>query len=211
MFDCHQPPYRWRSLHQLLPCFRLKWSAAPYALCRTMDDGSDGIGHRDHREHQTPITPMLPMPYELRAADDPLGDNVSDIPPETEAILMTAVAELLRRLSDIGASIHLAGDNLILRTGTRPVPAELVRRLRADKAEVLVALSAPPKPHASAWWRREFTVRTLDRLLGNRTLSEAERLAFQPSRRRMALATRRARAAMAMRRVRRADRWLRGN
>src|SRR5437868_767923 len=91
---------------------------------------------------------------------------------------MSAAAELLRHLSEIGASIHPAGDKLIVRAGTSPVPAELVRRLRAERADVLAALTRTTPAFDAAWWRRQFTVRTLDRLLGHRTLGEAKRLAF---------------------------------
>jgi hypothetical protein len=91
---------------------------------------------------------------------------------------MSAAAELLRRLSEIGATVNPAGDKLVVRAGARPVPAELVKHLRAAKAEVLAALAPTTGGHDAAWWRRELTVRTLDRLLGDRTRGDAERLAF---------------------------------
>lgn len=91
---------------------------------------------------------------------------------------MSAAAELLHRLSEIGATVQPTGDRLILRAGKKPVPAELVRRLRADKAEVLAVLAAPTETHSAAWWRRAFTIRTLDRVLGNRSLGDATALAF---------------------------------
>jgi hypothetical protein len=56
---------------------------------------------------------------------------------------MSASAELLRRLSEIGATVSPAGDKLVVRAGTTPVPAELVKHLRAAKAEVLAALMPP--------------------------------------------------------------------
>jgi hypothetical protein len=92
---------------------------------------------------------------------------------------VSAATELLRRLSEIGASIQPAGEKLVLRAGAKPVPAELVKQLRADKTQVLAALTAPAATGDSAWWRREFTVRTLGRLFGNRTIDEAEQLAFE--------------------------------
>jgi hypothetical protein len=91
---------------------------------------------------------------------------------------LSAAAELLRRISEIGASVNPAGDKLIVRTGSAPIPADLVRQLRAAKAELLAALSLPPERRDAGWWRREFTIRTLDRLIGNRDREEAERLAF---------------------------------
>jgi hypothetical protein len=63
------------------------WGAATYALSRTTTEGDDGIGHRDHRDHRTPMSPMLPMPDEIGADADPLGEDISDIPPQTEAVL----------------------------------------------------------------------------------------------------------------------------
>jgi hypothetical protein len=91
---------------------------------------------------------------------------------------MTAAAELLRRLSEIGATVNPAGDKLVVRAGATPVPAELVKHLRAAKAEVLAALMPPTAGRDAAWWRRELTVRTLDWLLDGRTRAEAERLAI---------------------------------
>ena len=91
---------------------------------------------------------------------------------------MTAAAELLRRLSEIGATVNPAGDKLVVRAGATPVPAELVKHLRAAKAEVLATLTPASAERDAAWWHRELTVRTLDRLLENRTRGEAERLAF---------------------------------
>ena len=58
------------------------------------------------------------------------------------------------------------------------MPAELVRRPRADKAEVLAVLAAPTETDSAVWWRRDFTIRALDRLLGHRILSEAKRFAI---------------------------------
>ena len=91
---------------------------------------------------------------------------------------MSAAAELLRRLSEIGASINPDGGKLIVRTGSAPIPADLVRQLRAAKAALLTALSLPTETRDAGWWRRQFTIRTLDRLIGNRDREEAERLAF---------------------------------
>jgi hypothetical protein len=89
---------------------------------------------------------------------------------------MSGAVELLRRLSEIGATVNPAGDKLVVRAGARPVPAELVKHLRAAKAEVLAALTPATGGRDAAWWRRELTVRTL--VLGERSRGEAERLAF---------------------------------
>jgi hypothetical protein len=85
---------------------------------------------------------------------------------------MTSAEELLDRLVDAGAKIEAADGRLIVRAGARPVPGELVQRLRTAKAEVLATLSL-------VWWRRQLVVRTIDReLLGARPHGDAARLAW---------------------------------
>jgi hypothetical protein len=85
---------------------------------------------------------------------------------------MSSAQELIYRLVEIGATIEAADARLIIRAGERPVPGELVRRIRDSKAEVLAALSP-------GWWRREFVVRTIDRELdGFRSHDAAARLAW---------------------------------
>jgi hypothetical protein len=99
---------------------------------------------------------------------------------------MSVAGDLLDRLAEIGARVEAAGNRLLLRAGPTPIPSELVQSLREAKAEVLAALGPPElksdlieRPgEAAAWWRREFTVRTLDRLLVNRAGGDAQRLAF---------------------------------
>jgi hypothetical protein len=54
---------------------------------------------------------------------------------------MSAVADLLDCLAEVGAKIEAAGNRLIVRAGPKPVPGELVQRLREAKAEVLAALT----------------------------------------------------------------------
>jgi hypothetical protein len=91
---------------------------------------------------------------------------------------MSAAADLLDRLAQIGATVRLARDDrLIVRAGATPIPAELVRRLREAKAEVLATLA--PARH-SAWWHRHFIIRTIERELGGgyRSHRDAELLAF---------------------------------
>jgi hypothetical protein len=53
---------------------------------------------------------------------------------------MSGGLELLGQLSKIGATIKPAGDNLIVRAGRRPIPAELVARIREAKPALLAAL-----------------------------------------------------------------------
>jgi hypothetical protein len=50
---------------------------------------------------------------------------------------MSSVSELLDRLAEMGATIRSEGDHLILRAGSKPVAAALVKRLHRAKAEVL--------------------------------------------------------------------------
>jgi hypothetical protein len=101
---------------------------------------------------------------------------------------MSVARDLLDRLAEIGATVRPAGeDRLIVHAGAKPVPAELVHRLRQAKAEVLAALApighAPEKRNrrapASSWWFHHFTIRTIERELGgHRSHREAELLAF---------------------------------
>jgi hypothetical protein len=57
--------------------------------------------------------------------------------------------ELLRQLSEMGAALIPAGQKLIIRAGTRPVPGELVRIIRDRKTELLAVLD-----EAAAWQAR---------------------------------------------------------
>lgn len=100
---------------------------------------------------------------------------------------MTAAREVLDRLAEIGATVRPVGDHLIVRAGARPVPAQLVRRLREAKKEVLAALAPAANPPWSldrggserAWWHRHFIIRIIARELGGyRSRSDAELLAF---------------------------------
>jgi hypothetical protein len=65
--------------------------------------------------------------------------------------MTTAAACVLAALARIGATIEAAGDRLVLRAGDTPIPADLVGRVRAAKAELLTVLmpahrSAPASP-----------------------------------------------------------------
>jgi hypothetical protein len=53
---------------------------------------------------------------------------------------MSAAVEILNELSAIGAIVVPAGDRLLLRAGSKPVPAGIIRRLREAKPELLVLL-----------------------------------------------------------------------
>jgi hypothetical protein len=50
---------------------------------------------------------------------------------------------VLRRLAALGASLECRGDKLVLRAGTRPVPAELIQSAREAKAELWKMLNRP--------------------------------------------------------------------
>jgi hypothetical protein len=88
---------------------------------------------------------------------------------------VSTVYDLLDRLTEIGATIRPAGDHLILRAGSRPVPAELVKRIHEAKADVLAVL-LPPSSEARRWQER-FTVLTFAWGAGKRDWEAARRLA----------------------------------
>jgi hypothetical protein len=95
---------------------------------------------------------------------------------------------LLRRAHDAGLAVAAECDKLVIRGPKRAEP--VARLLIEHKLEVLAALSNDPAPQRAgsddrhiaadtAWWRRHFIVRTIDRELGgNRLHLEAQRLAF---------------------------------
>jgi hypothetical protein len=104
---------------------------------------------------------------------------------------MSTAADLLDRLGEVGAKVEAAGNRLIVRAGPKPVPGELVQRLREAKADVLAALAPagrspaaaaafyPCYPREAVWWRRHFVIRTIDRSLsGARSHAEAAQLAW---------------------------------
>jgi hypothetical protein len=53
---------------------------------------------------------------------------------------MSAAQEVCRHLAAIGATIEQAGDRLLLRAGPKPVPADIIRRVREAKADLLILL-----------------------------------------------------------------------
>ena len=89
---------------------------------------------------------------------------------------MSTVYELLDRLSEIGATITPVGDHLILRAGSKPVPADLVRRLQKAKAEVLATLA--PEAIEDRRWHEQFTALTFAWGAGKRDWEAARRLAW---------------------------------
>jgi hypothetical protein len=90
---------------------------------------------------------------------------------------MTTAHEVLDRLAEIGATVRPAGDNLIVRAGAKPVPAELVRRVRHAKADILAAL-APAAVAAAVRWRDRFAARTVHWFHNDRRWADAECLAY---------------------------------
>jgi hypothetical protein len=93
---------------------------------------------------------------------------------------MSAAIELLNCLDEIGASVRSEGDRLILRAGNRPVPGDLVKRIREAKPELLAALApAASEPLEAHRWRERLTARTFEWATGGkRNWLEAERLAW---------------------------------
>jgi hypothetical protein len=99
---------------------------------------------------------------------------------------MTA-QELLDCVAEIGASVRPGDkDRLVVRAGTRPVPAALVRQLREAKAQILAALASDLELQESdavdsdpAWWQLHYIVRTDHwEMSGYRCRAEAEELAW---------------------------------
>ena len=62
---------------------------------------------------------------------------------------MTAALDLLDRLAEIGAGAKLDGGWLTLRTGSQPIPGELLQEHRQAKAEMVAALAAQEAGHGS--------------------------------------------------------------
>jgi hypothetical protein len=103
---------------------------------------------------------------------------------------MNTATELLHRLCEIGATVNVTEDRLVVRAGARRVPAQLVKCIRAAREELLAALARgelPTRPviaddvgqtDSDAWWRREFHVRTIHHLVAARSYGKAEGLAW---------------------------------
>jgi hypothetical protein len=89
---------------------------------------------------------------------------------------MNFVYDLLERLTEIGATVRPAGDRLILRAGSKPVPAELVWRIHEAKAEILATLS--PVETEARPWRERFTALTFAWSAGKRNWETARHIAW---------------------------------
>jgi hypothetical protein len=63
---------------------------------------------------------------------------------------MTAAGDILFALRSIGATIEAAGDQLVLRAGSQPVPAGIIRRAREAKPELLALLCQEAVPAEGA-------------------------------------------------------------
>jgi hypothetical protein len=79
--------------------------------------------------------------------------------------MSAAAQELLVRLAKLGASVRPAGDQLLLRAGTKSIPGDLVKRLRESKADLVRVLERADRDagpnHAPAWWHRHYTIRAI--------------------------------------------------
>jgi hypothetical protein len=100
---------------------------------------------------------------------------------------LSGTTELLDHLSEIGATVTVTGDRLILRAGSTDIPGYIVKRVKEARLELLEALNhREPRfesavgdtEHDAAWWRREYHVRTARRSIGKRSCEEAEELAW---------------------------------
>jgi hypothetical protein len=90
---------------------------------------------------------------------------------------MTGVEELLDQLKELGATLSPEGDRLIVRAGSRPVPAGLIRQIHRTKAEVLQAIS--PTKLEARFWQQRLIVLTQDWRAGGRELDAAAGLAWE--------------------------------
>ena len=63
---------------------------------------------------------------------------------------MTSANNILAELRAIGATIKPLGDRLLLRAGSQPVPATIIRRARLAKPELLALLYREAAPAAIA-------------------------------------------------------------
>jgi hypothetical protein len=97
--------------------------------------------------------------------------------------MSTAADELLARLAELGATVRPAGDHLLLQAGGKPIPGDLVKRLRESKTDLVRALLLAKQSAGinddPAWWRRHYIVRTVDwALSGDRPGKPAQGLAW---------------------------------
>jgi len=95
---------------------------------------------------------------------------------------MNAAKELLQCLAELGATVLPSGDQLLVRAGGKPIPHDLVKRVRELKAEMrelVLAEQSGSIDQQPAWWRRHYLVRTIDRRLsGYRPEGQARALAW---------------------------------
>jgi hypothetical protein len=63
---------------------------------------------------------------------------------------VSPAAKLLGALMALGARVELTGNRLLLRAGSKAIPAELVSRFRGAKAELVAALRTAETSTASA-------------------------------------------------------------
>jgi hypothetical protein len=97
--------------------------------------------------------------------------------------MSAAVQELLACLAEIGATVRPAGNHLLLHAGTKPIPGDLVKRLRDAKTDLVRALvlaeQAAGISDDPAWWRRHYIKRTTDwQLSGDRSEAQAREVAW---------------------------------
>jgi hypothetical protein len=96
---------------------------------------------------------------------------------------MSAAKQLLECLGELGATVRPAGDQILLRAGPKPIPADLVKRLRELKTELVreleVAETSADIDDQPAWWRRHYLLRTINwEISAVRPESEARGIAW---------------------------------
>ena len=86
---------------------------------------------------------------------------------------------LLAQLQEIGGRVNVDDGRVVVRAGPREIPADLMRRLRASKAELLATLGARcSAPSITDDWRRRLRAETEHRRRAGDDKAQAAAYAF---------------------------------